>query len=188
VLSYFTAGFAYANVKTNASASFGGVTNTFSNERTQGGWVVGSGVEAALGGNWTGKIEYLYLNLGNKSDIAALAAATPINTELRENIFRVGLNYRIGGRAYAPVVAANWAGFLSRRQFRFRHRTGPQHVESAGGRDFPDVQPGARRHQWRRPGGLQLAGGNWVFGLEADIQGSTQKDNKTCVLACVPEG
>ena len=34
--------------------------------------MVGSGVEAALGGNWTGKIEYLYLNLGNKTDISTL--------------------------------------------------------------------------------------------------------------------
>ena len=25
---------------------------------------------------------------------------------------------------------------------------------------------------------------NWVYGLEADIQGSTQRDNKTCVLTC----
>jgi outer membrane immunogenic protein len=26
--------------------------------------------------------------------------------------------------------------------------------------------------------------GNWVYGLEADIQGSSQQDNKTCVLSC----
>ena len=25
-----------------------------------------------------------------------------------------------------------------------------------------------------------------MFGLEADIQGSTQKDNKTCILTCTP--
>ena len=188
VLSYFTAGFAYANAKTNASASFGGVTNTFSNERTQGGWVVGSGVEAALGGNWTGKIEYLYLNLGNKSDIAALAAATPINTELRENIFRVGLNYRIGGRAYAPVVAANWAGFYLGGNFG-----------SGTGRDRSTLNlPAVGIFQTFNlapdgiNGGVQAGynwqAANWVFGLETDIQGSTQKDNKTCVLACVPGG
>src|SRR4029450_5440385 len=186
VLSYFPAGFAYANVKTNASASFGGVTNTFSNERTQGGWVVGSGVEAALGGNWTGKIEYLYLNLGNKSDIAALAAATPINTELRENIFRVGLNYRIGGKPYAPVAAANWAGFYLGGNFG-----------SGTGRDRSTLElPAAALFQTFNlapdgiNGGVQAGynwqAANWVFGLEADIQGSTQKDNKTCVTFCAP--
>ena len=188
VLSYFTAGFAYANVKTNASASFGGVTSTFSNERTQGGWVVGSGVEAALGGNWTGKIEYLYLNLGNKSDIAALAAATPINTELRENIFRVGLNYRIGGRAYAPVVAANWAGFYLGGNFGSgtgRDRSS-LNLPAAGIVETFNLAPDGIN------GGVQAGynwqAANWVFGLEADIQGSTQKDNKTCVLSCVPGG
>jgi hypothetical protein len=34
------------------------------------------------------------------------------NTELRQNLFRVGLNYRIGGNSvYTPVAAANWAGW-----------------------------------------------------------------------------
>ena len=28
---------------------------------------LGSGVEAVLGGNWTGKLEYLYVDLGNGS-------------------------------------------------------------------------------------------------------------------------
>jgi outer membrane immunogenic protein len=188
VLSYVTAGFAYANVKTSASATFGGVTNTFSNERTQGGWVVGSGVEAALGGNWTGKIEYLYLNLGNKSDIAALAAATPINTELRENIFRVGLNYRIGGRAYAPVAAANWAGFYLGGNFGSgtgRDRS-TLNLPAVGFFQAFNLAPDGIN------GGVQAGynwqAANWVFGLEADIQGSTQQDNKTCVLSCIPGG
>jgi outer membrane immunogenic protein len=186
VLSYVTAGFAYANVKTNASASFGGLTNTFSNERTAGGWVVGSGVEAALGGNWTGKIEYLYLNLGNRSDLATLGATTPIQTELRENIFRVGLNYRINGRPYAPVVAANWAGFYLGGNFG-----------SGTGRDrstlsIPAV-PIAQSFNLAPDGinggvqaGYNWQAANWVFGLEADIQGSTQQDNKTCILGCTP--
>ena len=188
VLSYVTAGFAYANVKTNANASFGGVTNTFANERTQGGWVVGSGVEAALGGNWTGKIEYLYLNLGNKSDIATLAAATPINTELRENIFRVGLNYRIGGRAYAPVVAANWAGFYLGGNFGSgtgRDRS-TLNLPAIGFFQSFNLAPDGINGGVQAGYNWQTA--NWVFGLEADIQGSTQQDNKTCVLSCTPGG
>ena len=34
--------------------------------------------------------------------------------------------------------------------------------------------------------GYNWQAANWVFGLEADIQGSTQKDNKTCILTCTP--
>ena len=80
--------------------------------------MVGSGVEAALGGNWTGKIEYLYLNLGNKTDTSTLLFATPINTEIRENIFRVGLNYRIGGNGLCAGRCRQLGRLLSRRQFR----------------------------------------------------------------------
>jgi outer membrane immunogenic protein len=186
VLSYVTAGYAVGNVKTNATQSALGVTSAFSTDRTQSGWVVGSGVEAALGGNWTGKIEYLYLNLGNKTDASTLFAATPINTEIRENIFRVGLNYRIGGRAYAPIAAANWSGFYLGGNFG-----------SGTGRDRSSMSipavPLAETFNLAPDGingGVQVGynwqAANWVFGLEADIQGSTQKDNKTCVTFCTP--
>jgi outer membrane immunogenic protein len=32
--------------------------------------------------------------------------------------------------------------------------------------------------------GYNWQAANWVFGLETDFQGSSQKDNKTCVLTC----
>ncbi len=185
VLSYVTAGYAFGNVKTNATQSALGVTSTFSTDRTQSGWVVGSGVEAALGGNWTGKIEYLYLNLGNKTDASTLFVPTPINTEIRENIFRVGLNYRIGGNsAYAPVAAANWAGFYLGGNFGSgtgRDRSSLS-VPAASILETFNLAPDGIN------GGVQAGynwqAANWVFGLEADIQGSTQKDNKTCILTC----
>jgi outer membrane immunogenic protein len=187
VLSYVTAGYAVGNVKTNAAQTVGVVNSTFATDRTQSGWVVGSGVEAALGGNWTGKIEYLYLNLGNKTDASTLLATAPINTEIRENIFRVGLNYRIGGNsAYAPVVAANWAGFYLGGNFG-----------SGTGRDRSTlnvpVAPIVETFNLAPDGinggvqaGYNWQAANWVFGLETDIQGSTQKDNKTCILTCTP--
>ena len=132
VLSYVTAGYAFGNVKTDATQSVGGLTSTFSTDRTQSGWVVGSGVEAALGGNWTGKIEYLYLNLGNKTDATTLLSATPINTEIRENIFRVGLNYRIGGNGLCAGRRRQLGRVLPRRQFRVRHRARSQLPERTG--------------------------------------------------------
>ena len=186
VLSYVTAGYAFGNVKTNATQAAGPFALAFSTERTQSGWVVGSGVEAALGGNWTGKIEYLYLNLGNKTDISTLLVPTPINTEIRENIFRVGLNYRIGGKAYAPVVAANWAGFYLGGNFGSgtgRDRSS-LNLPAAGIVETFNLAPDGIN------GGVQAGynwqAANWVFGLEADIQGSTQKDDKTCVVFCLP--
>ena len=180
VLSYFTGGFAYGNIKTNITEA--GVT-AFSNNRTATGWTIGSGVEASLGGNWTGKIEYLYLNLGNKSDaFTAVGVPQNFNTEIRENIFRVGLNYRIGGNSlYAPVVARNWSGLYL-----------GGNVGSGTGRDRSSLTvAGFAPEQFNiAPDGIVGGGqigynwqaGNIVYGLETDFQGSSQKDNKTSVF------
>jgi outer membrane immunogenic protein len=182
VLSYVTAGYAYGSVNTSitefAAPAFS------SGNRMQGGWTVGSGVEAALGGNWTFKIEYLYLNLGNKTDnFTAFAVPQTLNTEIRENIFRVGLNYRIGGNStYTPMVAANWSGFYLGGNFG-----------SGTGRDRSSfVGSGANENFNLAPdginGGVQAGynwqAANWVYGLETDFQGSNQKDNKTCIITC----
>jgi outer membrane immunogenic protein len=182
VLGYVTGGYAYGNVKT--SITFDNSGTVFSTNKIQNGWVVGSGVEAALGGNWTGKIEYLYLNMGNNS--YAFGPQT-LNTEVRENIFRVGLNYRVGGSAvYAPVVAADWTGWYL-----------GGNVGSGTGRDRSSIsKPGDLPGDPATSlifnlapdginGGLQLGynwqAANWVYGLEADIQASSQRDNKTVI-------
>ncbi len=179
VLSYVTGGFAYGNVKsTIVEAGVG----TFTQDRTATGWTVGSGVEAALGGNWTGKLEYLYLNLGNRTGVAFGPPAQLANTELRENIFRVGLNYRIGGNSsYTPVVAANWTGWYL-----------GGNVGSGTGRDRTYLGPvGGPGEQFSlNPDGINGGGqigynwqaANWVYGIETDIQASSQRDNKTTVV------
>ncbi|MBN9041853.1 MAG: hypothetical protein BGP05_08225 [Rhizobiales bacterium 62-47] len=180
-LSYFTGGYAYGNV--NTSIVTGGVPFSFNGGRS--GWTWGSGVEAALGGNWTGKIEYMYLDLGNRTDIFA-GGTQALQSELREQIFRVGLNYRIGGNSvYTPVVAANWSGFYLGGNFGSgtgRDRTTLTDLTTNTTALFNLAPDGFN-------GGVQAGynwqAGNWVYGLEADIQGATQEDNKTCI-GCTP--
>ena len=175
-LSYVTAGYAYGNV--NTSGVTGGVPFAFGGGRS--GWTWGSGVEAALGGNWTGKIEYLYVDLGGRTDFYA-GGAQALQADFRENIFRVGLNYRIGGNSnYSPVVAANWNGFYLGGNFgsgTARNRSAVTDLVAATTSTFNLAADGFN-------GGVQ-AGYNWqagssVFGLEADIQGASLEDNKTC--------
>lgn len=100
VLFYATAGGAFANVQTN----FNGTTTT----HTQSGWTAGAGIEWAFADNWTAKVEWLYVNLGNGSvncATAACLAATigpnnpvgvpiPVSVGLTENLVRVGVNYK----------------------------------------------------------------------------------------------
>ncbi|MDP3075293.1 outer membrane protein [Bradyrhizobium sp.] len=186
VLRYFTGGFAYGNVKTSITENIqlAGFPATFTSNQTRGGWTVGRGVEAALGGNWTAKIEYLQVDLGNKSETFALGGfPQTLDTEIRQNIYRVGLNYRIGGNgAYAHAPAANWTGFYLGGNFGSATARNETSLAVLGTNERFTLAPEGKI------GGVQAGynwqAANWVFGVEADIQGSTQKDNKTCVANC----
>jgi iron complex outermembrane recepter protein len=89
-----------------AGAAFGDIRANFSNgavsSATKTGWVAGAGVEVALGGNWSAKGEYLFVDLGNGScsaDCAIANASAPplipnIAVKFNESIVRGGVNYR----------------------------------------------------------------------------------------------
>ena len=57
-------------------------------DTTKTGWTLGGGVEAAIAGPWTAKVEYLYVDLGNGGSVLGSDA------NFRTNIVRAGLNYR----------------------------------------------------------------------------------------------
>jgi len=58
------------------------------------GWTVGGGVEYAFLPNWTAKIEYLYVNLGNVDCGLACANIVPTKVDFATNVVRAGLNYK----------------------------------------------------------------------------------------------
>jgi iron complex outermembrane recepter protein len=75
------------------------VSTSFADSRIKAGWTVGLGMEARLGGNWTGRVEYLYMDFGSVSTSATLLQnSTPLaitfNSRITDNVFRVGLNYK----------------------------------------------------------------------------------------------
>ena len=73
---------------------------------THTGWTVGGGSEWVLSGGWTAKLEYLFVDLGTiGNSYVSNAGVVPTVVEsshVRDNIIRIGLNYRFGG----PVVAS----------------------------------------------------------------------------------
>jgi len=76
---------------------FNGTTTT----HTQSGWTAGAGVEWAFADNWTAKVEWLYVNLGNGSVtcatvacIAFAGAPIPVSVTLTENLIRAGVNFK----------------------------------------------------------------------------------------------
>jgi outer membrane immunogenic protein len=72
----------------------------FSNNETRWGWMAGIGVEYAFTDNWTAKIEYNYMDMGNYAvrfaDATAASIVLDTNTRERVNVVKIGVNYRIG--------------------------------------------------------------------------------------------
>jgi outer membrane immunogenic protein len=109
VLLYGTGGLAYGEVRTAETLSNIAAAQAFSTTDTRVGWTAGVGVEGAIGGNWTAKLEYLYVDLGRTSgsNLTTLGAfgggfiTGNFSSRITDNILRVGVNYRFGG----PVVA-----------------------------------------------------------------------------------
>jgi outer membrane immunogenic protein len=88
ILFYGTAGGAFGNAQT----TFNGITTT----HTQTGWTVGAGMEVAFADNWTGKIEYLYVDLGSTTNNSVTAAGVPFTATvgLTDSLLRLGINYK----------------------------------------------------------------------------------------------
>jgi iron complex outermembrane receptor protein len=102
-VAYVTGGVAVGEVMTAGTVfGFDGngnpVNTIVSSHNTQAGWTVGVGLEGRLAGNWTAKIEYLYLDLGTVTTIPAPApgatTAVAFNSRVIDNLLRVGVNYK----------------------------------------------------------------------------------------------
>jgi outer membrane immunogenic protein len=110
-LWYVTGGGAYANVQNIEAFNIaigglgGGVGGTLGGLNTstdRGGWVIGGGVETHLWYNWTAKLEVLYMDLGQITNTYAIAAgalgagaaSVTVSSNIRDYIFRTGLNYK----------------------------------------------------------------------------------------------
>ncbi len=108
-LAYVTGGLAYggvhvtdtvagSNLVLGATIPAGGVLST---NTIRVGWTIGAGLEGVISGNWTGKIEYLYMDLGTVSGTIDTTIVTPAGNTLvgsysshvTDNILRVGVNY-----------------------------------------------------------------------------------------------
>jgi outer membrane immunogenic protein len=95
-VAYATGGVAVGEVMTAGTVfGFDGdgnpVNTIVSSHNTKAGWTAGGGLEGRLAGNWTAKIEYLYLDLGTVTTIPAPVA---FNSRVTDNVLRVGVNYK----------------------------------------------------------------------------------------------
>lgn len=80
ILFYGTLGLAYGEVKA--------VSGTLSEDKTQLGWTGGLGMEVGFTPNWSAKVEYLYMDLGNRH-----YTITGVDNGLQASVLRFGVNY-----------------------------------------------------------------------------------------------
>lgn len=94
---YVTGGGAWAGVHQDFTLVTPVASMTSSTSQTNSGWTVGGGMETHLGGNWTGKAEYLYMDLGHISNQVTEVGVETISTtsNLHNHVIRLGLNYKL---------------------------------------------------------------------------------------------
>jgi outer membrane immunogenic protein len=80
MLFYGTAGLAYGGLK--------GENAGLSESKTHVGWAAGVGMEVGFNRAWSAKVEYLYMDLGNRA-----YSITGANNGLEASMLRFGINY-----------------------------------------------------------------------------------------------
>jgi outer membrane immunogenic protein len=100
-LLYATGGLAYGGIHSNEIVTtvfpvgfvgIGATTATANFNTTRAGYAAGGGVEGVVSGNWTVKLEYLFMDFGTFTNNFA---PIPLSTHVNDNIVRVGLNYHL---------------------------------------------------------------------------------------------
>src|SRR5262249_20125206 len=135
-----------------------------------------------------------YIDLGQSTALvdtgpAAAIFGTPVNVsaQARDHIYRGGLNYRFGGNDAFSAPLYSWSGlYIGGNAGSMTARNASSYAIGPG-----PVPPNGETFDLTARGylgGVQI-GFNWqagavVVGVEADIQGSTAKDQDSCVLAC----
>jgi outer membrane immunogenic protein len=80
ILFYGTGGFAYGGLT--------GQLGRLEESKTHAGWTIGAGMEVGFTPKWSAKVEYLYMDLGDRG-----YTITGVNNGFESNILRFGVNY-----------------------------------------------------------------------------------------------
>jgi outer membrane immunogenic protein len=110
LMPYVTAGGALVNARDDLTVNVGGVSASFPPlSGTTLGWTAGAGVDVALSSNWSARLEYLHIRANGITSSVLIPGVLGVGTAsetaaYRDNIVRVGLNYRIGPRGGPGVL------------------------------------------------------------------------------------
>jgi opacity protein-like surface antigen len=110
LMPYVTAGGALLNARDDLTVNVGGVSANFQPlSNTTLGWTAGAGVDVALSSNWSARFEYLHIRANDVTSSVGIPGFLGVgmvaeSAAYKDNIVRVGLNYRIGPRGGPGVL------------------------------------------------------------------------------------
>lgn len=104
-LPYVTGGAAWGRTRIDLNDANGDVVGNKS--RMHLGWVAGAGVEFAMGGNWSGKVEYNYIDLGARTYGFGDVPLPDLRVDPQVHAVKLGVNYRLWDTP--PWIAGNSA-------------------------------------------------------------------------------
>lgn len=104
-LPYVTGGTAWGRTRVDLNDADGNVVGN--KTRMHLGWIAGTGLEFALGGNWSGKVEYNYIDLGTRTYGLGDVPLPNVAVDPKIHTIKIGLNYRLWDTPpWAPGGAA----------------------------------------------------------------------------------
>src|ERR1700737_4171433 len=112
ILPYVTGGLAWGESRVNINGPDGiNPASTLSSKFLPHlGWTAGLGIEKAIGGNWTAKIEYDYIDLARRTYGLGDAMLPDLNVDPRIHVIKVGLNYKLGDTPWASSASSPASG------------------------------------------------------------------------------
>jgi high affinity Mn2+ porin len=107
-MPYLTGGLAWGHTHININSDPAGAGSDIISSvgHYQPGWTAGLGVEFAVSGNWSAKLEYDYVELSRRMYDLSGFLLPGINVDPRISFAKIGLNYHFGDTPWKPVVSA----------------------------------------------------------------------------------
>jgi len=104
-MPYLTGGFAWGHTHININDDPTTIASRIGDYQT--GWTAGAGVEFAVSGNWSAKVEYEYVDLSRRMYDLSDFGLPAVNVDPRIHLVKFGMNYRLGDTPWDASAAAN---------------------------------------------------------------------------------
>jgi high affinity Mn2+ porin len=107
-MPYVAGGFAWGHTHVNINNDPANTSDIVSSVgHYQTGWTAGIGLEFAVSGNWSARLEYDHVDLSRQTYDLSAFGMPGVNVDPRIDLFKLGLNYRFGDTPWTMPVAAN---------------------------------------------------------------------------------